>query len=80
MNGWKVGWGISGLVVAIAASLLVTIIGLCRRIVGQAEDITRALDGARVQSDALFSLSSTNDAIGSIAADLRTVREGLAGQ
>lgn len=77
MSRWIIGWGIGGLVVAIAASLLATIIALCRRIVGQAEDITRALDGAREQSDALFSIASTNAAVGSITNDLRAVREGM---
>lgn len=77
MRGWVIGWGAGGAVVGIAASLLLTIIALCRRIVGQAEDITRALDGAREQTDVLFGLSETNAAAGSIAADLRAVREGL---
>ena len=77
MSRWVIGWGAGAAVVGIAASLLVAIIGLCRRIVGQAEDITQALDGARKQTDVLFGLSATNAAVGSIAADLRSVREGL---
>lgn len=77
MNRWVIGWNLGGLVVGIAAGLLVTIIAFCRRIVGQAEDITRALDGARTQTDALFGLTATNAAVGSITADLRAVREGL---
>jgi hypothetical protein len=77
MNRWVIGWGIGALVVAIAASLLLAIIALCRRIVGQAEDITRALDGARENSNALFELTRTNAAVGSITRDLRAVREGL---
>ncbi len=71
------GWGLGAVVVAIAASLLIAIIALCRRIVGQAEDITRALDGARHNTDVLFDLTRTNAAAGSIAADLRAVREGV---
>lgn len=77
MSRWGIGWTIGALVVGIAASLLVTIIALCRRIVGQAEDITQALDGARERTNMLFGLMSTNAAVGSITADLRTVREGL---
>ena len=77
MSRWVIGWGIGAAVVGIAASLLVTIIALCRRIVGRAGDITQALDGAREQTDVLFGLSATNAAVGSIAADLRAVREGL---
>ncbi len=77
LSRWVIGWSIGAGVVGLAASLLVTIIALCRRIVGQAEDITQALDGAREQTNVLFGLSTTNAAVGSIAADLRTVREGL---
>ncbi len=77
VNRWVLGWGIGAAVVGIAASLLVTIIALCRRIVGQAEDITQALDGAREQTNVLFGLASTNASVASIASDLRAVREGL---
>ena len=77
LSRWVIGWSTGAAVVAIAASLLVTIIGLCRRIVGQSEDITQALDGAREQTNVLFALTATNAAVGSIAADLRAVREGL---
>ena len=76
-RAWDLGWAIGAVVVVIAASLLVAIIALCRRIVGQAEDITRALDGARENTNVLFGLAGTNGALGSITADLRAVREGL---
>lgn len=77
---WILGWVLGTVVVAIAASLLVAIILLCRRIVGQAEDITRALDSAREHTTGLFGLTDTNAAIDSITTDLRAVREGLAGR
>lgn len=77
MSRWAIGWNVGALVVSIAAGLLVTIIALCRRIVGQAEDITQALDDAREQTDVLFGLTATNAAVASITADLRAVREGL---
>lgn len=77
MSRWVLGWSVGGVVVAIAASLLVTIIAFCRRIVGQAEDITKALDGARERTNVLFGLSSTNAAVASITSDLRAVREGV---
>ena len=76
-KGWVIGWGVGAGVVGIAASLLVTLIALCRRIVGQAEQITQSLDRSREQTDALFALTTTNAAIGSITSDLRAVREGL---
>lgn len=74
---WVIGWGLGAAVVSIAALLLLTIIALCRRIVGQAEDITAALDASREQTNVLFGLMDTNAAVGSITADLRAVREGL---
>lgn len=77
MSRWVLGWSVGGVVVAIAASLLVTIIAFCRRIVGQAENITKALDGARERTNVLFGLSSTNAAVASITSDLRAVREGV---
>ena len=77
MRGWIVGWVVGVSVVVVAATLLVTIIAFCRRIVGQAEDITRALDSARENTNALFAVTNTNAAVASITADLRAVREGL---
>ena len=77
LSRWVIGWGIGAAVVGIAASLLVTIIALCLRIVVLAEDIVLALDGAREQTNVLFGLADTNAAVGSITADLRTVREGV---
>ena len=77
VSRWVIGWGIGALVVSIAASLLLTIIALCRRIVGQAEDITQALDHSREQTNILFGLSATNAAVGSVTADLAAVREGV---
>ncbi|MBA3408469.1 MAG: hypothetical protein H0U06_10540 [Solirubrobacterales bacterium] len=77
MKRWVIGWGIGTLVVVIAASLLIAIIALCKRIVRQADDITSALDEARENTTALFAVARTNAAVGSITADLRAVREGL---
>jgi hypothetical protein len=74
---WQLGWGVGALVVTIAATLLVTIIALCRRIVSQAEDITRALDGAREKTNSLFAIADANRALGRITSDLRAVREGM---
>lgn len=74
---WIVGWGVGGLVVAIAASLLVAIIGLGRRIVRQASEIESALDGAREHTTALFAVSETNATIERTTAHLRTLRERM---
>jgi hypothetical protein len=72
--GWWIGWGVALVVILLAAALLLAIIGLGRRIVRQADDITAALDGTREHTTALFDLTRTNFAIDRIARDLRAVR------
>jgi hypothetical protein len=73
---WVVGWIVGAAVVVVAAALLVAIIALGRRIAGQADDVTRALDGAREHTTPLFDVTRTNLAIDQIARGLRAVREG----
>jgi hypothetical protein len=74
--GWWIGWGVALVVILLAAALLLAIIGLGRRIVRQADDITAALDGTREHTTAMFDLTRTNFAIDRIARDLRAVRTG----
>ena len=78
-TGWIIGWAVGAVVVLIAAALLLIIIGLGRRIVRQANDITAALDGARENTTPLFDVTATNHALDRIARGLRRVREGGAG-
>ena len=75
-TGWIVGWIVGALVVVIAAVLLLAIIGLGRRIVRQADDITAALDGTRENTAPLFEVKHTNLLLDRIARGLRTVRTG----
>jgi hypothetical protein len=72
--GWWIGWAVALVVVLLAASLLLMIIGLGRRIVRQADAITEALDGAREHTTPLFDVTRTNLAIDRIARGLRRVR------
>jgi hypothetical protein len=74
--GWWIGWGVALVVILLAAALLLAIIGLGRRIVRQADDITAALDGSREHTTPLFDVTRTNFAVDRIARDLRTVRTG----
>ena len=71
---WVVGWVIGVVVVLIAALLLLTIIGLGRRIVRQADDITAALDGARENTGALYDVTKTNLALDQITRGLARAR------
>ena len=74
---WLIGWIAGALVVVVAAALLLTIIALGRRIVRQAEDIVRALDGARENTNALWDVTSVNLTLDQITRRLAAVREGL---
>lgn len=74
--GWWIGWGVALVVILIAAALLLLVIGIGRRIIGQADDITAAIDGARENTTPLFDVTRTNLAVDTITRDLRAVRTG----
>ena len=76
--GWWIGWGVGLVVVLIAAALLLIVIALGRRVAGQADEITAALDGARENTTPLFDVTRTNLAVDTITRDLRAVRTGAA--
>ncbi|MBA2792937.1 MAG: hypothetical protein H0U32_02955 [Thermoleophilaceae bacterium] len=78
-TGWIVGWVLGVVVVLIAALLLLAIIGLGRRIVGQAGAITEALDGARTNTAPLFDLTHANLSLDRITRGLRHARGGDSG-
>ncbi|MDQ4131267.1 MAG: hypothetical protein M3133_09840 [Actinomycetota bacterium] len=73
---WMFGWAIGALVVVVAASLILLIIALARKIISQAEEITTAIDGARVNTNALFDLTKTNLALEQITRGLNNARGG----
>lgn len=73
--GWIIGWPLGGLVVVIAAVLLLLIIGLGQRIVRQAQEITGLLDSARENTTPMFELSKTNLAVDRMTRGLARARE-----
>ncbi|HEV8055139.1 MAG TPA: hypothetical protein VGP51_01495 [Nocardioidaceae bacterium] len=73
--GWWVGWTVGTVVVVIAALLLLAIIGLGRRIIRQAQDITGALDSTRTNTNSMFDLSRTNLALDRTVRSLARARE-----
>jgi hypothetical protein len=75
-TGWYIGWIVGAVVVVVAAALLMTIIGLGRRITRQADEITSSLDGTRANTTPLFEVKRTNLAIDRITRGLRAVRTG----
>lgn len=72
---WKLGWALGGAVVLIAAGLLLTLIGLARRVAGQASEIEEAIDAARENTAPLFDISAINLSLDQIARRLHTIRE-----
>lgn len=76
---WYVGWVIAGVVVVIAGTLLLTIIFLGKRIVGQADDITAALDGTRANTDPLWGVKQININIDRINRGLAAARKAIGG-
>lgn len=76
---WTVGWAIGGAVILIAALLLLTLIGLGRKIADQADDVTAALEGARANTKPMFELWQTRSAIERITGGLGSAREELSG-
>jgi hypothetical protein len=76
---WVVGWVIGVVVVLIAATLLLTIIGLGRRIVRQADEITASLDSTRRNTDPLWGVKQININIDRINKGLVAARKALGG-
>jgi hypothetical protein len=76
---WYVGWVIAGAVVVIAATLLLTIIFLGRRVVSQADETTAALDGTRQNTDPLWGVKQININIDRINRGLAAARRALSG-
>jgi hypothetical protein len=76
---WLIGWMLAVVVVVLAATLLLTIIGLGRRIVRQADDITEALDGARQHTEPLWDVKKVNINIDRINRGLAAARKALGG-
>jgi hypothetical protein len=74
---WYVGWVIAGAVVVIAATLLLAIIFVGKRIARQADEITVALDGARANTDPLWGVKQININIDRITRGLAAARKAL---
>jgi len=68
---WILGYSIGAVVVLIAASLLIAINVLARRIVHQTAEITTALDGAMRNTNPLFDVGMINHGIESVARGLK---------
>lgn len=74
--GWWVGWGLGAVVVLLVAALILAIAKLARDIARQADDITEALDGARVHTEPLFAVKHTNHALDRVTRGVHRLLSG----
>lgn len=73
---WILGWGLGLVVVLLVAALVLAIAGVARRITRQAEEITKALDGARDNTVPLWAVKETNNKLARITGGLQRVLSG----
>lgn len=79
MNGWIIGYIVGGGLAVVVVVLLVLMIRGATLAAGKAEDISVALDEARVHTAGLWDLAVTNSAVTRIALSATALREHLQG-
>ncbi len=79
LTGWYVGYVIASVVIAIVVILVAMILALARRIGVQADEITTALDEARVNTLPLWDVDKINGSVRSITRSAQEARAILGG-
>jgi hypothetical protein len=79
LTGWYVGYVIASVVIAIVVILVAIILALARRIGVQADQITTALDEARVNTLPLWDVDKINGSVRSITRSAQEARAILGG-
>ena len=79
LTGWYVGYVIASVVIAIVVILVAIILALARRIGVQADQITDALDEARVNTLPLWDVDKLNRSLRSITSSAQEARAVLGG-
>ncbi len=79
LTGWYVGYVIASVVIAIVVVLVAIILALARRIGVQADQITTALDEARVNTLPLWDIDKINGSVRSITSSAQEARAILGG-
>ena len=79
LTGWYVGYVIASVVIAIVVILVAIILSLARRIGVQADQITTALDEARVNTLPLWDVDKINGSVRSITRSAQEARALLGG-
>jgi hypothetical protein len=71
---WTVGWVAGAIVVLLVAALIVTIVGLARKVDGVARDLVSDLDSIARKTRPLQDVGTTNVAVQRITRSLRAAR------
>ncbi|MFN2506299.1 MAG: hypothetical protein ABR540_19140 [Acidimicrobiales bacterium] len=79
LTGWYVGYVIATVVITIVVVLVAIILSLARRIGVQADQITSALDEARVNTLPLWDVDKINGSVRSITRSAQEARAILGG-
>ncbi len=79
LTGWYVGYVIASVVIAIVVILVAIILSLARRIGVQADQITTALDEARINTLPLWDVDKINGSVRSITRSAQEARSILGG-
>lgn len=79
LTGWYVGYVITSIVIAIVVILVAIILSLARRIGIQADQITTALDEARINTLPLWDVDKINGGVRSITRSAQEARALLGG-
>jgi len=79
LTGWYVGYVIAAVVIAIVVINVAIILSLARRIGVQADQITTALDEARINTLPLWDVDKVNGGVRSITKSAQEARALLGG-
>jgi uncharacterized membrane protein len=80
MTGWYVGMALGVVVIAVAATIVITIVSLARRIAQQADAAVRGVEHLRANSDELSGVARINDSGGRILHSARALRKVAVGR
>ena len=79
LTGWYVGYVVASVVITIVVVLVAIILALARRIAIQADQITTALDEARINTLPLWDVDKVNGGVRSIIRSAQEARAMLGG-
>ena len=79
LTGWYVGYAIAAVIITVVVILVGIILALARRIGVQAQEVTAALDEARINTLPLWEVDKINTGVRSIIRSAEQARQVLGG-